>query len=284
MNDIKPFDFGAAMAAQATNTNNAETANEVPPQGDNLCEVRFFTPDGIVQAESLLKRMRTDNQLYADEVSDLVEDPQYARLLDPVVKIDRSKKFSSKQELCEYFTSLFSDAFLSANRKNTGLWTWLAFAFFPLFVKKVKGAVKIAANPRWVFDFENYRLAVRHYVAGPLYLWQDFHGADDAVQDMLFSSPPAEFGGFIDAITYKMEGTRIPATMQVAAWLYYDAHNSKRLKKGSTAQDKPGTIRELLRVVSQFTQTRDFYGVNDASEMWHILPSQFAAFKGEAQH
>lgn len=277
MNDIKPFDFGAAMAAQAS-------APQETQQDDNLCEIRSFTPEGITQAESLLKKMRTDKQLYPDEVSDLLEDPQYSHPVDSSLKIDKAKTFATKQELCEYFTTIFSETFLQENRKNAGLWTWLAFAYFQLFVKKVKGGVKIASTPRWIYDFEIYRLSVRHYVAGPLYLWLDFHGADDSVQDMLFSAPPAEFGGFIDAITYKMEGTRIPATMQVAAWLYYDANNSKRLKKGSTAQDKPGTIRELLRVVSQFTQTRDFYGVNDASEMWHILPSQFAAFKGEAQH
>lgn len=277
MNDIKPLDFAAAMAAQAS-------VPKETPQDDGLCEVRAFTPEGIAQAEALLKKMRTDRQPCPDEVSELLEDPQYSRSLDPVLKIDRNRDFATKRELCEYFTEVFSEAFLRENRKNAGLWTWLAFAYFPLFVKKTKGGAKIASNPRWIYDFEAYRLSVRHYIAGPLYLWIDFHSADAAAQDMLFSTPPAEFGGFIDAITYKMEGTRIPATMQVAAWLYYDARNPKRLKKGATAQDKPGTIRELLRVVSQFTQTRDFHGIGDATEMWRILPAQFAAFKGDAQH
>lgn len=277
MNDIKPLDFAAAMEARTSVLREA-------PQDDGLSEVRGFTTEGIAQVETLLKKMRTDRQPCPDEVSELLEDPQYSHPLDSSVRIDKNKDFATKRELCEYFTEVFSESFLQENRKNAGLWTWLAFAYFRLFVKKTKGGVKIAANPRWVYDFENYRLSVRHYIAGPLYLWSDFHSADASVQDILFSTPPVEFGAFIDAITYRMEGTRIPATMQVAAWLYYDARNSKRLKKGATAQDKPGTIRELLRVVSQLTQTRDFYGIDDARMLWSILPKQFEAFQGDAQH
>lgn len=277
MNDIKPLDFAAAMAARAN-------APQETRRDDGLCDVRAFTADGLAQAESLLKKMRTDRRLCAEEVSELLEDPQYSHPVEPGLRIDRARDFATKQELCEYFTTIFSETFLQENRKNAGLWTWLAFAYFRLFVKATKSGARIASNPRWIYDFEVYRLSVRHYVAGPLYLWLDFHNADDAVQDMLFSSPPAEFGGFVDAITYKMEGTRIPATMQVAAWLYYDPRNPKRLKKGATAQDRPGTIRELLRVVSQLTQTRDFYGVGDAGEMWNILPAQFDVFKGGAKH
>lgn len=277
MSDIKPLDFGAAMAQRAS-------AAQGEAQNGSSVSVRSFTQDGIEQAESLLRRMRTNKQFYGEEVFDLIEDPQYSSPLEPNLKIDKDKKFATKQELCEYLSHVFSDSFLADHRKDTGLWTWLAFAYFTTFFKKHQNKFAIAANPRWIFEFENYRLAVRHYVAGPLYLWIDFRNTNKDIRDMLFSEPPAAFGGFIDAITYKMEGTRIPAVMQVAAWLYYDANNSKKLKKSAASQDRPGTIRELLRVVSQFAQTRDFYGISDANEMWRILPSQFDTFKGHSKH
>lgn len=50
------------------------------------------------------------------------------------------------------------------------------------------------------------------------------------------------------------------------------------------AQDKPGTVRQFVRVAAQLAETRDFYGVEDASELWSILPGQFDGFKGAAIH
>lgn len=72
--------------------------------------------------------------------------------------------------------------------------------------------------------------------------------------------------------------------MQVAAWLYYDPAAEKKIKKGVIAQDKPGTVRQFVRVAAQLAETRDFYGVEDASELWSILPGQFDGFKGAAIH
>ena len=43
-------------------------------------------------------------------------------------------------------------------------------------------------------------------------------------------------------------------------------------------------ISELLRVVSQLAQTRDFYGVEDAHELWSVLPEQFNVFKIGKDH
>lgn len=276
MSDIKPLDFGAAMAQRGNAAQDTAT-------NDSLVVVRSFTPDGIVQVEGLLRKMRMNKQFYGEEVAELIEDPQYSSPIDPKLEIDKDKKFATKRDLCEYLSSVFSDSFLADHRKETGLWTWLAFAYFTMFLKKAN-EFKVATNPRWIFDFENYRLAVRHYVAGPLYLWLDFRNADNTIRDMLFSESPAAFGGFIDAIAYRMEATRIPAVMQVAAWLYYDGNDPKKLKKSAANQHRPGAIRELLRVVSQFAQTRDFYGIGDANELWRILPSQFNTFKGESTH
>lgn len=269
---IGGLNFDEVMAAQ-------NGAPEEKAETTGLTKVRYFTKEGIEQVEQLLKKIRADKEMYKDEVDELVNDPEYAKEMPGGYKIDREHKFETKKDLCEYFVPLFGSEFLETNRKNVGLWTWLALAYYKQFVKTVKGVVKLTSNARWVFDHDNYRLAVRHLVAGPVYLYEDFCETSDEVKDMLFSSPPKEFGAFIDAITYKMEGTRMPALMQVAAYLYYDPTSSKRIKKGATLQHNPGTVRELLRVIAQFAQTRDFYSVNDADELLHILPKQFDKFK-----
>lgn len=273
---IEGLNFDEVMAIQ-------NGGPEEKGEAVGLTKVRKFTDAGIKQVEALLKKIRTDKEMYKDEVDELVNDPEYAREMPGGYKIDCELKFETKKDLCEYFVPLFGSEFLEANRKNTGLWTWLALAYYNQFVKTVKGVVKLTSNARWVFDHDNYRLAVRHLVAGPVYLYKDFYDTSDEVKDMLFFSPPREFGGFIDAITYKMEGVRMPALMQAAAGLYYDHESSKRIKKGATSQDKPGTVRELLRVISQLAQTRDFYSAKDAKELLRILPSQFDRFKSTSQ-
>ena len=279
MPDIKPVSFANLMAKGQPAAANPPPPIFAPSGSEALTQVKYFTRDGLVEAARLLKQIRTDKTLHGQDVEDLINDPQYTKPLAGGYAIDRAKVFATKLELCEYFTTLFDDAFLEGHRKDEGIWTWLAFAYYKQFVKTKKDVVQLASDPRWIFDHENYRLSVRHFIAGPIYLYYDFHDTSKEVKDMLFFSPPKEFGGFIDAITYKMEGTRMPVLIQTAACLYYDPDSPKRMKRGVTSQDKPGTVRELLRVVSQLAQTRDFYDVGDTDELLRILPQQFDRFK-----
>lgn len=284
MPDIKPVSFAELMAKVQPTAANPPPSVDAPSGSESFTSVRYFTKDGLAEAARLLKQIRTDKTLHDQDVEDLISDPQYTKPLGGSYAIKRAKDFATKLELCEYFTSTFNDAFLEDHRKDEGLWTWLAFAYYKQFVKTKKDVVQLASDPRWIFDHENYRLSVRHFIAGPLYLYYDFHDTSEEVKDMLFFSPPKEFGGFIDAITYKMEGTRMPVLIQTAARLYYDPDSPKRMKKGVTSQDKPGTVRELLRVVSQLAQTRDFYDVGDTNELLRILPKQFDRFNSSVAH
>ena len=279
MSDMEPVSFAELMAKSQPAATNPPLPVSALSGTDSLAPVKCFTKDGLAEVARLLKQIRTDKTLHKQDVEDLIGDPQFTRPIASGHAIDRAKVFATKLELCEYFTSVFDDAFLEGHRKDEGLWSWLALAYYQQFVKTVKGEVKLASNARWIFDHDNYRLSVRHLIAGPVYLYQDFYDTSEEVKDMLFFSSPKEFGGFIDAVTYKMEGTRMPALMQAAASLYYDPASPNRIKKGVTSQDKPGTVRELLRVISQLAQTRDFYEVKDAPELLRILPHQFDRFK-----
>lgn len=281
MEEIQPFDFDAAMSAaiQPSASAGDPPANGQETASVELTAVRAFKPTGIKQAEELLKKMRSENDVCKTEQEELLEDPQATELLPESFKIDRKRTFATKLELCEYLTSVFGDEFIENNRSNSGLWTWLAFAFSAQFLKSRKDILEVASNPRWIYDRENYRYSIRHFIAGALYLYHDFHSIGDDVKDMLFSSSPREFGRLVDAMTYKMEGTRSPVAVKMIAKLYYDPSVSRKFKSGAVSQDKPGTIRELLRVISQIGMTRDFYCADDAEELWQILPSQFNGFK-----
>jgi len=223
--------------------------------------------------------MRSENDICKTEQDELLEDPQSTEVVPGSFKIDRERIFATKLELCEYLTSVFGDEFIENNRSNSGLWTWLAFAFSGQFLKSRRDILEVASNPRWIYDRGNYRYSIRHFIAGALYLYHDFHAIGEDVKDMLFSSSPREFGRLVDAMTYKMEGTRSPVAVKMIAKLYYDPSVSRKFKSGAVSQDKPGTIRELLRVISQIGMTRDFYSADDADELWRILPSQFDGFK-----
>ena len=280
MEEIKPFDFDAAMSSGEVSAVGAgEVVSGHEASTSELTTVRAFKLTGIDQAEALLKRMRSENDVCKTEQDELLEDPQATEVVPGSFKIDRERAFATKLELCEYLTSVFGDEFIENNRSNSGLWTWLAFAFSGQFLKSRRDILEVASNPRWIYDRGNYRYSIRHFIAGALYLYHDFHAIGEDVKDMLFSSSPREFGRLVDAMTYKMEGTRSPVAVKMIAKLYYDPSVARKFKSGAVSQDKPGTVRELLRVISQIGMTRDFYSADDADELWRILPSQFDGFK-----
>lgn len=246
-------------------------------------KIRSFNDAGVGQARIILEMARRDNISHINEIDQLLDDPEYTNkpISDSIISspICRDFEFSSKQSLIDYFAKILTPKFLDDNRKNANLWTWLALAFYDQLMKSAHDVVRIASAARWIYDPDNYRLSMRHFIAGPIYLAHDLYATSKEVKDILFCSPVKEFGGFIDAVTYKMEGTRLPASMQVAARLYYDPQSENCLKRGAVSQNRKGSIRELLRVISHFAQTYDFYGVEDAQSLWDLLPSQFDAFK-----
>lgn len=287
MSDIKPFDFTSIMSGAAAPQASAPVAEPEPsesakqPESSNLIHVKYFTSKGVEQAEALLKKMRFEKKALPGEVDDLIDDPQFTNAFPGDFEADLAKTFPTKLDLCEYFSSLFPEDTLEENRKNVGLWTWLAFAYFRQLVKTTRRIKDIPANSRWIYDCDNDRYWVRHFIAGPLYLYRDFYTMGEPLKEILFLSPPSEFGKFIDEMSNKPEGTRLPVTMQTAVRLYYDANAARRVKKGATTHKKPGSISELLRVVAQLAETRDFYDAADADELLKLLPKQFDAFKGE---
>ena len=284
MSDIKPFDFTSIMSGTTDPQASAPEQPSAPvaePEPSNLVQVKYFTSKGIEQAEALLKKMRLGKKALPDEVDDLIDDPQFTNAFPGDFEVDIAKTFPTKLDLCEYFSSLFPEYTLEENRKNAGLWTWFSFAYFRQLVKTTRRIKDIPANSRWIYDCDNDRYWVRHFIAGPLYLYRDFHSMGKPLEEILFLSPPSEFGKFIDEMSNKPEGTRLPVTMQTAVKLYYDANAARRVKKGATTHKKPGSISELLRVVAQLAETRDFYGAADADELWKLLPKQFDAFKGD---
>ena len=285
---MNTINFKEAMAARArakAAAGNAAPAGDAPyVDPEATLVVRAFTPEGIARVTDLLREMRVKGTVLQDDVDELVDDIEYTKTVDDRLRINPGRTFATKLELCEYFTRVFSSEFLVQHRRDKGLWTWLAMVYFKQFVKTKSGIAKVASDARWIFMPENFRPARRHFIAGSVYLYEDVKHLGPEAIDMLFYCPPQEFGGFIDAITYKQEGTRMPALLQVAAWLYYDAESPKRLKKKVIAQDKPGTVRQLLRVIAQFALTRDFYEGDDSHELWNILPRQFDGFKNGSEH
>ena len=289
---MKTIDFKEAMAvrmkAREAAAGTPFSATPSPAEAfvdpEATLVVRSFTPEGIAHVTDLLREMRLNETVLQDDVDELVNDIEYTTVVDEKLKINPDKVFATKLELCEYFTKIFTPDFLAQHRRDKGLWSWLAMVYFKQFVKTKNNIAEIASDARWIFMPENFRPARRHFIAGSVYLYEDVKNLGPEAVDMLFYCSPREFGGFIDAITYKQEGTRMPALLKVASWLYYDPTSPKRLKPKITNQDKPGTVRQLLRVVAQFALTRDFYEGDDAHELWNILPRQFDGFKNGAVH
>ena len=276
MADQKPISFADLMAT-------AEPAVPVSSAAANLTPVRYFTPDGLDEVAKLLKTIRTDKTLHRDEVEDLLDDPQYAKSLDregDSVRhaIDRTRVFATKLELCEYFTGIFDNSFLETNRKNAGLWTWLALAYYSQFVKTKGSIVELTADARWIYDPEIYRLARRHFIIGILSLYLDFGGRDAEIDDLLFSGPVLEWSRMVDVLTYIPASMRCLSFMKGVALLYYDATKRGRVKRKAFDKQTPGNVWEFQRVFQQLKETWDFSDLDNAQLLLAKLPSQFQHF------
>ncbi len=250
----------------------------------NIVKIRRFNKPGLVAVKDLLSRIRADNDLHSDEVKTLLLDAVFTKDIQDAPEVDLERTFTSKMDMIDYFSPILTDEILDRFRKDVGFWTWLAIAYYKQFLKSKNSILKVATDCCWVFDPEEYRFSRRHFVAGTMYLHRDFgHAVSDGL-DMFFAGEPYSFGGLLDAITYKEEFARIPAMLQIAVWLYYNPDSASKVKPGATNQSKPGTIRELARMVDQFAMTYDIFDAKDANKLWNLLPSQFDRFKGNARH
>ena len=272
-----------AQQAEAEKAKAESPAAYVDPEA--TLSVRSFTAEGIAHVTDLLRKMRIEEAVLEDEVDELVNDIEYSRQLDENIKINPDKVFKTKLELCEYFTKVFTSDFLAEHRRDKGLWTWLAMAYFKQFVVKgKKDRDKIVSDARWIYQPQSLMVWRRHFIAGNVYLYLDFKHIGKELQEMFFGAGHlAQFNTITDILTHVSEVYQAPAALQVAAWLYYNPDSKAKIKTGATGLGG-GAARRLTTVAQQFALTWDFKEANSASELWNKLPPEFAKYKGENKH
>lgn len=272
-----------AQQAEAEKAKAESPAAYVDPEA--TLSVRSFTAEGIARVTDLLRKMRIEETILQDDVDALVNDIEYSRQLDENIKINHDKVFATKLELCEYFTKVFTSDFLAEHRRDKGLWTWLAMAYFKQFVVKgKKDRDKIVSDARWIYQPQSLMVWRRHFVAGNVYLYLDFKHIGKELQEMFFEAGPlVQFNTITDILTHVSEVYQAPAALQVAAWLYYNPDSMAKIKTGATGLGG-GAARRLATVVQQFSLTWDFKEANSASELWNKLPPEFAKYKGDNKH
>ncbi len=248
-------------------------------------KVRKFNKLGLQEVRNILEKVRQEGDLCAKQMFGILTDSTYTNLIDEKIEIDPDQLFETKLDMVNYLMPILSNDFLEKYKRDSGVWTWIAIAYYGQLQKRSKKAkIENGAVYCWVYNYDQFRESRRHFIAGPMYLYYDFCQAHVENIEVFFSAPPNEFGGFIDAVSYKEEFARIPAMLQVASWLYYDSEAKNKIKRGATGQGKPGTIRELTRMSDHFAMTYDIFNVEDAGKFWNLLPAQFNRFKGNAQH
>ena len=242
--------------------------------------IRRLNEEGISVLRNCLAGIRNGESGH-EPLKVLVKDPQYTNEIEDCGTLDSNHLFPDQMSMIQYFLEELGTEFIANHRKDKGFWTWVTLLYNQQILKETK---TLGADARWIYEADDYRASRRHYVAGPIYLYLDFEKCCDNAKDLLFSAKLTAFSGMRDAITYTPEVGRIPAFMEVVAWLYYNSASPRKIKPGSSSQDKPGTIRDLIHVIGQFAKTRDFYEIEDAVELWDLLPEQFDKFKGKAVH
>ncbi|MBP5787183.1 MAG: hypothetical protein J6Y19_05155 [Kiritimatiellae bacterium] len=247
---------------------------------EGIRPVRRLTEEGIAVLRNCLVGLRRGERDEAT-MQALVSDVQYTEPIESGETLDGNRLFENQRDMIQYFVETLGNEFIDGHRKDRGFWSWIALFYSHQMLKEAK---KPGTDSCWIYEPDNYREFRRHYFAGSIYLYRDFEKCCEEAKEILFSGKLTAFGAMRDAITYNQEMARIPAVMEVVGWLYYSQNSARKIKPGSAIQDKPGTIRDLIRVIAQFAKTRDFYAIEDAVELWDLLPEQFDRFKSELAH
>ncbi len=186
--------------------------------------------------------------------------------------IIETRKFETRFELARYLTETFDAAGLRAQRSDSGLWTWLACAYF-MKISRAGGGSTPGAVPRWVFRNTDFRRYYRHLVAGPFFIYQA-HRDQPARAMALLCQPPGKPGDVVEQLASRQEIVTNKAIMAVATAALVEAGPPAKLRRGAGGKGR-GSARRFVDVIAQFEMTWDL-SMMSPEQLGEIMPTEFS--------
>ncbi len=209
--------------------------------------------------------------------TELLSGAAYSKPVSPTVVIS-DRRFASRLELAKYLYSAFETAHFRAERGDSGLWTWLACAFYMNFLRDSKDR-KPGAVARWVYKASDFQRYYRHLVAGPFFAYQA-HRENPERALAILCQPPGKPGDIVEQLASRQEYVTNPAVMAAATRALVDPGKPAKPKRGAGGKSA-GSARRFVTVIEQFRQTWDVTTLSP-DDLRTLLPAEFGGLSGAA--
>ena len=236
-----------------------------------MVQIRLLNSNGIQEFKSYLAALREGKRIMRPNLNDA----EYSTPYPKECVVDENKSFRSKFELGLYISLLFEHSGISREEAtaNTGLWSWMGFAFFETLTIGLSNNLKLGEDYRYIYS-EDYRNRYRHLIWLP-YDMITLHGAS-ASRLFLYRQLNVQ-GDFIEQIVSRNELYSSKGVVETATALYYDTHTDSG-KKGAQSKVRKGNLRRYISVLDQLGLTYDLYTMS-ADGLLSLLPDEFDHWK-----
>lgn len=205
----------------------------------------------------------------------LLENPASAEIISPAIDVDPEMAFSSRLDLATYLCPLIERAELAEIESQTGVWSWLALAYFDqLCPADGAGQRRVGQVARYLFNdglsSYSYLRAARHLVFCPVHSYS-LHRTCPPMG--LLCQRPSVHPDMAEQLFSSQELIAAPAVVQLADMLYYETRTNS-VRSGATDRSKPGTVRRFVAVCNQLDLTFDLAQIT-APDLRSLLPAEF---------
>ena len=235
-------------------------------------KLRRFTKLGLQEARRRWQQIGAGERT---DYEDLVLSDEYTEFVGSVdIEI---KDLGTRMGAAEYFDSVLSPLRNSIDLdRDSGIWTWLMFAWMDVLAPVSKGKRTLKEVNRWILAVDDYQKYYRHIFAGPYYIYRA-HRDNPSRANALLCTAVWKPGEVVEQIASRQNIVRSKGLMEAVTSLYYD-EDEKSLKSGASSKDRGGTSRRLAAVLLQLDLTWDVANIT-ADEVLDLLPDEFGEFK-----
>ena len=233
-------------------------------------QIRRFNPIGIQAFKEYLAHVRSEathdppsDMVQADALSTVVSDEI------PVPPWEFPTRFTLGRALC----ALFDEPSLRDWRRETGVWAWLAAAYFSELCPDTHGVRKPGETARWIPEEGDFRKYYRHLLAGPERIYRA-HRRRPEIAMAVLAQPPHRPGDVAEQLSARQERISNPTVMAVASRLYV---RKNKIRRGAAGRG-PGSARRFASVLNQLDLTWDLYDL-EPDGLMRLLPAEFDAFR-----
>jgi hypothetical protein len=248
-----------------------------------VTQLRRLNDVGIARLLDFLHRVKDDPNLATPR--EILHHPSTSTDLGEVSIEIEQQIFPNRLSAAKYLFEAFDRSGLTQIEQDRGLWAWLALFYFDqLCPAGKKGQRKPFEDARWIPESGRAFRYYRHLLAGPYRIYRAHRDHPEKAM-IILCGPLDSPGDLVEQLASRQELVTNAALLATASALYLDPQNGlpKRgvvttERSSGRRRGKPGTVRRLIEVCSQYDVVWDLYAMAPQAVV-EMLPKEFDRFR-----